>query len=60
LEKTVIFVRHLQQEHSLLRQHLNQLLAGTENGQQFQKGVSIAIAATNELLAGLQANKEFF
>uniref|UniRef100_A0A914MTK2 BHLH domain-containing protein n=1 Tax=Meloidogyne incognita TaxID=6306 RepID=A0A914MTK2_MELIC len=54
LEKTVIFVRHLQKEHSLLRQHLNQLLAGTESGQQFQKGISIAIAATNELLAGLQ------
>nr|CAD2128456.1 unnamed protein product [Meloidogyne enterolobii] len=54
LEKTVIFVRQLQQNYSLLKQNLNQLLAGTENGQQFQQGVSIAIAATNELLAGLQ------
>ncbi|CAK5096148.1 unnamed protein product [Meloidogyne enterolobii] len=55
LEKTVIFVGHLQQQLRSVQQNLNQLLVGTENGHQFQKGVSIAIAATNELLAGLQA-----
>nr|CAD2185225.1 unnamed protein product [Meloidogyne enterolobii] len=54
LERTVIFVGHLQQQLRSVQQNLNQLLVGTENGQQFQKGVSIAIAATNELLAGLQ------
>ncbi|CAK5115906.1 unnamed protein product [Meloidogyne enterolobii] len=54
LERTVIFVGHLQQQLRSVQQNLNQLLVGTENGHQFQKGVSIAIATTNELLAGLQ------
>ncbi|CAK5088734.1 unnamed protein product [Meloidogyne enterolobii] len=54
LERTVMFVGHLQQQLRSVQQNLKQLLVGTENGQQFQKGVSIAIAATNELLAGLQ------
>uniref|UniRef100_A0A1I8BNZ5 BHLH domain-containing protein n=1 Tax=Meloidogyne hapla TaxID=6305 RepID=A0A1I8BNZ5_MELHA len=56
LERTVIFVVNLQQKYNLVQQQINQLLVGTENGQQFQKGVSIAIAVTTELLAGLQAD----
>ncbi|KAF7637141.1 BHLH domain-containing protein [Meloidogyne graminicola] len=54
LEKTIVFVEHLQQKLNQLQQQMNQLLVGTEAGQQFQSGVSIAIAATNDLLAGLQ------
>lgn len=47
-------MEHLQQKLNQLQQQMNQLLVGTEAGQQFQSGVSIAIAATNDLLAGLQ------
>ena len=57
LEKTVLFVSLLQQQNARLQQQLHQVLAGTEPGQAFQRGVregiSLSVTATVDVLAGM-------